>query len=774
MSVRPSRLGPWEILEEIGRGGYGSVYRARHERSGAVAAVKVILAGEGASPEEIRRFQREIALARALDHPGIVRVLDVGDEGTRLWYAMELIEGMPLYRLLAEETLPWRRAVEIARDAADALAHAHARGVLHRDVKPGNILVGRKGADEDVASGAPTRNTRSVFLTDFGLARLSTTASRLTRTGIALGTPEYMSPEQAQGEREKLGPPTDVWGLGCVLYEMLAGRLPFEGTSAEHTIEAVVLREPVPLRRMRPDVPPALERVVRVCLAKRPSRRYRDAGALRDDLDRVLRGERPRARPPTWWRRRLLAGGALSAAAVWGAWGLRTGAGPEPLPPAPGDRGDRPDGRARAVSLASQARSRRTADPRGALGLLGQAIEADPGHASADAWRIERGLLLWAQGEGRLAVAEWRRVPTGSSELQVARLYEGIEALFRFHRVAAIPALRAASGAGGRGARLADAALCLTEKDWISARSLLAGESGWETHVLRGYLEDSDPRGDRLAAIRDYTQALAEGIPLAWVYGNRGVLRQGIGQGREAVEDFETAARLSPSDPRVWLNLGGCRAEQGDPRGALADIERALQLAPGHPAALCNRAAVRMRLGDLTGATADYDVAIRAQPEVAGTWNDRAVARLKNGDLRGALGDLDEAIRLDPQLPRARKHRGEVRATLGDLEGARADHDAAILLAPADPATWMNRGDLRRRGGDLDGAIGDLDEAIRLDPLMPEPRASRGLARANKGDYPAAVEDLATAVRLAPREWKWRDEIERVLDRARAAAERGH
>ncbi|MCI0342223.1 MAG: serine/threonine protein kinase [Planctomycetales bacterium] len=530
MESTPGRIGPYALGAELGRGGFAVVYRARHEGTGAEVALKVAsLQARLSGPVPLLRFRREVELVHALDHPGIVRVLASGEGPEGPWFAMELVEGESLWATLRREPLPWRRACEIARDVADALAAAHARGILHRDVKPGNILVGRKGADEDVAHRAPA-NAESAFLTDFGLAKDLPTGSRLTVTGTAVGTPDYMSPEQACGDTDSLTPATDVWGVGAVLYEMVAGRPPFDGETPEEIVAKVILERPVPLRRLAAHAPRGLARVVACCLSKRPAARYPDAAALRDDLDRVLRGERPRARG----RARLVAMVASTAAApaiAWAAWAGPAGRGPSRIPPpaeAPAP--------SRAEALAERARAVRATAPAEAARLLAGALASGASHPSAHAWRLERGLLLWGMRDGPGAVAEWERVPDSAPESGAALFYRGFEAVGRLDGNGAVPLLERAARGESREARLARAALAVMTRNWPRARAELASASGWEASLLRGYLEHLDPRGDRPAAVREYGAALAEGPPLAWVRVNRGAMRNTLGDNAGAIE----------------------------------------------------------------------------------------------------------------------------------------------------------------------------------------------------------------------------------------------
>ncbi|MCO5169674.1 MAG: serine/threonine protein kinase [Planctomycetes bacterium] len=311
----PPRLGPYTLLERAGAGGMGVVYRARHDATGALHAVKALL--PGADAEDLLRFRREAeAMAAVEGHPHVLRVHSVGVDGRRPFLAMAWAPGGSLADRLQAGPLPVDEVVALGRALASGLAHLHARGVLHRDLKPENVLHDEQGAPR---------------LADFGLARLQQ-AEALTATGDVLGTPAYMAPEQAEGRRD-LDARTDVYGLGAVLYRALTGRPPHAGATSMAALLAALAAAPPPPRALRPDVPPWLEAVVLKALAPAPDQRWPSAEALGAAL----------ATGPAGAARRLplaaLALAALALAAVAGVAAPRAPrkAGPAAVTPAPPD-----------------------------------------------------------------------------------------------------------------------------------------------------------------------------------------------------------------------------------------------------------------------------------------------------------------------------------------------------------------------------------------------------------------------------------------------------
>ncbi len=305
ISQPKGKLGNYRIVDEVARGGMGIVYRVRQEGTDRVVALKLI---RGAAPSdlEVERFQAEARAAAKLDHPGIVPIYDVDFIAGSPFFTMKYVDGPSLSTRLSGMPLEPTVAAHIAESVADAVEHAHSNGIIHRDLKPGNILL---------------EHGDRPMLTDFGLAKLSSNESNLTRSGEAIGTPAYMSPEQAAGDRIRIDRRIDVYSIGAVLYACLTGRPPFQGPTPMATIIQVTRDEPISPRSLNPDIPFDLVVICLKCLEKDASRRYQSAAELRDDLSRFQRGKPIQARPATvvekswkWAMRNRLATTAIVAA----------------------------------------------------------------------------------------------------------------------------------------------------------------------------------------------------------------------------------------------------------------------------------------------------------------------------------------------------------------------------------------------------------------------------------------------------------------------------
>jgi WD40 repeat protein len=313
-------FGRFEILREVGRGGFGIVYLARDPLLGRDVALKVPLPDRLAAPEARRRFMREARAAAILDHPHIVPVFEADELGPYAYIAAAYVAGPSLSDWLRSRTEPGspRAAAAMVLALAGAVQHAHERGILHRDLKPSNVLLQPPAGSTAAEPGADLSGLVP-RLTDFGLAKLGDDDGEQTRSGVPLGSPPYMAPEQAAGRLRDIGPPTDVYALGATLYEVLTGRPPFRGETPSETIRQVLERDPVAPRVLRPDLPRDLETICLCCLHKAAHRRYPSAAALAVDLARFLEGRPILARPAparerlAKWGRRRPASAALAA-----------------------------------------------------------------------------------------------------------------------------------------------------------------------------------------------------------------------------------------------------------------------------------------------------------------------------------------------------------------------------------------------------------------------------------------------------------------------------
>ncbi len=766
----------YELLEILGRGGMGVVWKARDQNLRRVVALK-LLSSRTESPLAAQRFRREARAAARLAHPAIVRVYDADVHDGQPYLATEFIDGRSLGRAL-DEGMPRRKALGALVEVARGLQVAHDQGIVHRDVKPDNILIDREGR---------------AHLVDFGLAKevLGERPSGMTSTGCLVGTPFYMSPEQADGKPGGVGPASDQYSLGVVVYRVLAGRLPFEGPSLRDLLLDVWNREHDPPSRFDGSVGPALDTFCLRALAKAPEDRFPSMGAFADDLERRaasfagavtgarrskrLQGVRARRGPS----HAVLAGVAaalLGLGVIGGVWLGRSG---DRGPPTE-DRGSQRIEEARELLERAEEgyrdeladAERVLGDSRAALEEVGEVTAGEPGAALGrfvEGWASEN--LGWPERAESSYRAALRLDPAlGDARVRLSLLLatrsflesttlqskrgDGLGRALELAREAGEIAAPAATTRSGRIARdLAGALVAFAEKDFDGARRNARegiGRHGsgpgieW-LHWMAG-LADHGPEG-----LPAYDQAIALRPHFALARFCRGMARTSARDSTGALADYEDAIRFQPRFTAAYLNRAALRHDRGDLEGAFADYGEALRIEPALPTALCSRAVVRIEKGDAVGAEEDLREAIRIAP-------DSATAHLELGQLQATLGRHEaaiglygEALRIDPESARAHFRRANSRGDLGDAAGALADYDRAIELDPRYAQAYVNRASILLDRDELGRAGADLDEAIRLRPDLVAAWVNRGLLRDRVGETRGALDDFNQAIRLDPR-----------------------
>ncbi|MBI3722794.1 tetratricopeptide repeat protein [bacterium] len=744
------RAGPYEIVSEIGRGGMGIVFRARSPE-GRDVAIKVMKSGVPRGT--LTRFDRERRLQEQLgEADGFVPLLDSGEGELGPYIVMPFLEGGSLRERLFAGPLALDQTVALARSLARALAAAHARGIVHRDLKPENVLF---------SDSRP-------LVADLGLAKHfdpeaqgADASVQLSKTGTSLGTLGYSAPEQL-ADSKHVGPATDVFALGAILYECLVGRPAFGGDAAARVVARIVDGDWEPISRLRPDLPRGFVSVVERCLASERAARYHDGSEVVRALDEAL-GPAPgtgteqdttklqlpvlqvASATPRLRSAALLPLGAaaLSGLAVLGAlWRSAVRERESALAEVRAMRAELTDLRAREAARAkAEARAREEARTKADA----HASERPQRPGAAEARREARALL-------DEAASHYDRHDAGKAVELASKAIELAQTFALAWRI---------RGAARVDAGEVDAGLV------DLARAIDLDPLDPLTWKLRGTTRDA--RGDARGAIWDLTKAIELDAQNGDTFSRRGIALLHAADETGALRDVERAIELDPRIPAAWAARGVLKGRKGDLDGFLADETKAIELDPSCYDAWVNRGAGHLRKGEHGDAIADATRAIEINPNSSVAWTNRGQARRAKGDLEGALADESRAIELDPKNPECWLHRGLARGDKGDLDGATADIDRSIELAPGNPHAWYDRAYCRQKKGDIAGAITDLTRALELDPREQLAWMNRGSLRLKLGEHDAALADFEKALEVSPDGPYARD---RALPRARAGGAR--
>ncbi|MCA8958459.1 MAG: protein kinase [Planctomycetes bacterium] len=775
-------LDDYRLLREIGRGGMGIVYEACELSLGRTVALKVLTPERELDPGSIVRLHREASAAASLDHPNIVKVHKCGTAGGVHFIAMDLVFGAPLNQVVAHvrdrqprraDTADLRAAVEelavqrdsatstatapgwpdtyiasvvgIAARVADALSHAHARGVIHRDVKPANILVRPDG---------------SVVLTDFSVARRESQPS-LTDTGSVPGTPYYVAPEQVQSWRREVDHRADIFSLGVTLYELLTVQRPFEGRTSQQVMNNIVTADPIDPRRLNPALPADLVAIVMMALEKEPGRRYQSAADLAEDLRAFLTYRTVRARPHgpltrlrSWARRRPLAAlltafGLLAVPVATGLVGYFVAIQPELRAGQASLLRESVDQALTSGFLAMEEHDNATArsafeqalahDPTCDEAIAGLAIVAGRSHPRA-------ALALLDQHPDRLAATPGLRrfraallraagdaTEADRQEQQLGPIATGLDAFL--------------TGVGEIQLGHREGEPHFRKARTLLSRAVLASQRPRpvyhfeHAHVL-GHL------GERAGAA-EIAAALAELWPNSAAAHFWAAFAQGMSNPAAAARAATRATELAPTRWLFWNNLGFYHQRAGEQAAAREAYGQSLKLRPRNADTWRDLGVVRLRLGDVAGAERALRESTRLDPRQARAWTLLAELMLDAGRNDEAKAAAGQGLAAAPESDEAQRVAGRVRLLFGDAKGAVEALRKAVALLPSSPS-YFHLGRALHAFGDRDGSIAAYRAAIRLWPENAEAHTNLANRLLASGDRKRAEQHLRTAIRVKP------------------------
>jgi tetratricopeptide (TPR) repeat protein len=685
----------YEIVAELGRGGMGVVYQARQCSLKRLVALKMILAGLHADSTARVRFRTEAEAVARLQHPNIVQIHEVGEHDGKLFLSLEYVEGGSLLQKVACTPQQEREAGRLVEALARAVNYMHQRGILHRDLKPNNVLL--------TADGTPK-------IADFGLAKVLDVDSGPSHSDTLLGTPSYMAPEQAADDTKRVGAAADVYSLGAILYELLTGRAPFQGATPLSTLEQVRTLEPVPPRRLRRFVSTDLETICLKCLEKEPGKRYASAEALADDLGCFVEGKPIQARPvPTWqhlWRyarrRPTLVAWPLVAASLFclllTTWSYFHA----------------------ANQLAGQRAEEKYQQ------FIQRRNEA-----------LVYGLLAPDEGALFLGAEAAANRRTCESAAREALALAGVDVESETASFdPSIPSPRKAEIA-------ADCYTLLLVLASIRAQQPLSTNGGNER-----YRE----------ALRILDRARQLGFQTRAYHLRRARLLEQLGEQEEARKDRDRAESLPPEGALDHFLAGEEQYRRGDWKLAINSFNRTLSLQPGHFWAQFFLAVCHVRVQQWEAAKAGLNACLIQHPDFVWAYVFRSVANERLQALAEAETDFQKALQLNPNED-ARYvlilTRGILHFNQADLKCAEADFRSAIALKPEQYNAYLNLAQVYLAQGQFEAAAEQVNTALKFQPphqVIGSYHLQRGRTLLQIKKYEEAVEACTAALKLFPQQ----------------------
>ncbi len=723
--MTPEKIGRYEIRSELGHGGMATVFLAFDPMFKREVALKVLPREFLHDPQFTVRFEREAQTIAALEHSAIVPVHDFGEQDGQPFLVMRYMPGGSLSDKLRDGPLPIEEVARIFRQIAGGLDNAHRKGVIHRDIKPGNILFDQAG---------------EAVIADFGIAKITESSSRLTGTAL-IGTPNYISPEQALGEKELDGR-SDLYSLGVMLYETLAGSVPFDSDTPIGLIYAHINDPPPDILAVNPDLPPGCVTILDRALQKNPEARYQSAQELAIALSDLAKDKRdaetaphhkevtPRSAPT------VIEVGEIEAPIVV-----------EPqTPPAP--IVTEPQSAPAPAAIPPPPQRRRTGVWIAAAGVV------------LILCVLSLGVLAVFGGQ-RLGFGELLGTATPSAEdhynravnLAMQKNYE--QAIDEYDLALALdPDLAEAYlGRGDAYYELEEYDLAIQDFDQVIANAqTLTSEQLVSGYSIRGWTYFELTEYD--LALDDFNRAIAQDPEHASAYNGRGRVYHFTNNYSQAVDDFSQALALEPDNAVSLTHRAVTHAALDNQDQAIDDTTQAIAIDPSYARAYTIRADAYLNKDDFNMAIADYSQALELgglnehNTVVSYYWRGYAFAEI--GDDNRAFEDFSQAIAIDPQYATAYNDRGNVLYRREAYQNAISDYSQALAIDPQYAIAYRNRGLAYSYLDDNQKAITDYNQAIAIDPQYADAYNSRGYAFAELGDYNQAIEDYNQALAFEP------------------------
>ncbi|MFH1226402.1 MAG: tetratricopeptide repeat protein [Planctomycetota bacterium] len=722
-------FGKYTLEKKLGQGGMGAVYLAVDPDLNRKVALKIITSND---PELLERFQREASAVAKLKHPNIIQVYEVGlvslpsatggSARKQHYFTMDYVEGISLEKLITSPNKPSiQNIARIILQVASALHYAHSQKVIHRDIKPANILITKQGA---------------AYIVDFGLAKQLTGLDRtLTMAGTTIGTPNYMSPEQAQGKKDEIDPRSDIFSLGATLYHCLTGRLPFSGDEIYQVLNDVINNDPPGPSTIVRIISKDLETICMKCLNKDKSKRYQTAGALAKDLQQYLKGGQIVAKP---------------------------------------------------VSVISKIRIKATKNKAASLAIIGAAViliiviisllvSSSNKKQLIAQYRQEAEQAFLANQYDEAKVACNKLLALSPQDEAIQSLLKKCEKITKAQETkkqqeeaqakeAAAKAQKAVELRNRAKAILDQATVAPTpeQKIQLAQEALEVDPTFGDACQVIGYAYED--KRDYAKAVEAFTKAIKLTPTLAYSYYERAIITVNTYKKPEdAIPDFNKVLELDPNSDIGYFAKGSIEDNQKDYNKAISSYNKAIELNPNYAEAHNNRGLVyynkavrESRQGGntyrelLEQAIKDYAKAIELNPNLEYAYNNRGEAYLNKGELDRAIQDYDKAIELNPNDAKTYSNRGNAYDDKDQIEQAIKDFDKAIELNPDLAEVYSNRGITYAKKGQLDQAINDFDKAIELNPNLADAYCNRGIIYANKGQIEQSIKDFDKAIELDP------------------------